>query len=217
MNQELAGENKSINEAENHSATTDQEHNPVNNPPVVNNKKEEEQPSQKQGVNGNEDPQKGSKSSKGGDCTKQEPPRKKWNVITGSIGEKKKPIDENSDKETNDQSIEELIKKLTASFTSQQTAIINHRKTLLTWFAWITAIQLASINVLIFICIFSDKILADKQILDAFSRFIKYFIGATFLELMGGLLIIVKYVFSREAFDMLKHLTRVDPSEKEQK
>lgn len=217
MNQEPAGENKSINETKNNSATTEQEHNPVNNPPVMNNKEEEEQPSQNQGINGNEDPQKDTKSSNGGDSAKQEPSRKKWNAITGSIGEKKKPIDENSGKETNDQSIEDLIKKLTASFTAQQTAIINHRKTLLTWFAWITAIQLASTNVLIFICIFSDKILADKQILDAFLGFIRYFIGATFLELMGGLLIIVKYVFSREAFDMLKHLTRVDPSEKEQK
>lgn len=216
MNQEPTGEDKSVNKTKNSSATTEQEHNPVNNPPVMNNK-EEKQPSQKQGVNGNEDPPKYSKSSEGSGSAKQTPLRIKWNSITGSIDEKKKPIDENSIKETSDQSIEDLIKKLTESFTAQQTEIINHRKTLLTWFAWITAIQLVSINVLIFICILGDNILADKQILDAFLGFLKYFIGATFLELMGGLLIIVKYVFSREAFDMLKHLTRVDPSEKEQK
>ena len=47
--------------------------------------------------------------------------------------------------------------------------------------------------------------------------FLKYFIGATFIELLGGLLIIVKFVFSHETSDMLKHLTYVDPTSKEQK
>lgn len=215
MNQEPTGEDKSVNKS-NNSATTEEEQNPVTNPPVTNNEKEE-QPHQMQGDNGGNDPQNSSKSSEGNDSAKEPPPIKKWNAITGSIDEKKKPIDENSSTETSDPSIEDLIKKLTESFTAQQTEIINHRKTLLIWFAWITAIQLVCINALIFICIFSNRILANKEILDAFLNFLKYFIGATFLELMGGLLIIVKYVFSREAFDMLKHLTRVDPPGKEQK
>ena len=45
--------------------------------------------------------------------------------------------------------------------------------------------------------------------------FLKYFIGATFVELLGGLFIIVKFVFSHETSDMLKHLTYVDPQKKE--
>lgn len=39
----------------------------------------------------------------------------------------------------------------------------------------------------------------------------KFFVGATFVELLGGLLIIVNYVFSHETSDMLKHLTYVKP------
>lgn len=144
------------------------------------------------------------------------PPRKNWNTASNKVRGQKEPTAENPDSDDNGQSIEDLIKKLTKSFTDQQNAIIAHRRTLLIWFACITAMQLITINVLIFICVLSKRILGDTEILSAVLDFIKYFIGATFLELMGGLLIIVKYVFSREAYDMLKHLTRVEPSEKDQ-
>lgn len=146
------------------------------------------------------------------------PPRKNWNAAAASskVRSKKEPTAENPDGDDNGQSIEDLIKKLTKSFTDQQDAITSHRRTLLIWFACITAMQLITINVLIFICVLGKRILGDAEILNAILEFIKYFIGATFLELMGGLLIIVKYVFSREAYDMLKHLTRVEPSEKDQ-
>lgn len=167
--------------------------------------------------NANEVELENPETSENGTYSESAPPIKNWNKANRKMSDQKEPTADNPSDEHRDQSIEELIKKLAKSFSAQQDAVVNHRKTLLTWFAWITAIQLLVINILILICMLSGKILGDYQILDAVLDFIKFFVGATFLELMGGLLIIVKYVFSREAYDMLKHLTRVEPAEIDQK
>lgn len=64
---------------------------------------------------------------------------------------------------------------------------------------WITAVQLIIVNVLIFFAVFESKNMV------ALLDFLKYFVGATFLELLGGLLIIVNFVFSHETSDMIKY------------
>ncbi len=134
---------------------------------------------------------------------------KNWNSIINGIKEQKTSIKSKESKGKSENSEEDFFEKLADEFVKQQDQVVNHRNQLLKWFAWITASQLIVINILIFICI-----LGNKQIINTTLSFMKYFIGATFLELLGGLLIIVKYVFSHETFDMLKHLTYVEPSSK---
>ena len=134
---------------------------------------------------------------------------KSWNNINIGIKKQKTSIKSKESKGKSENSEEDFFKKLAESFVDQQNQVINHRNRLLKWFAWITASQLVIINVLIFICI-----LGNEQIISTALSFMKFFVGATFLELLGGLLIIVKYVFSHETFDMLKHLTYVEPSSK---
>lgn len=130
-----------------------------------------------------------------------------WNDAYSEIHSKKVRIaGSNSEQEPKDKFFADLSKR----FVTQQDQIIAHRKSLLRWFAWITASQLVVINVLIFICIFGSS-----QALNILLSFLKFFVGATFLELLGGLLIIVKFVFSRETYDMLTHLTHVKPSDKD--
>ncbi len=132
---------------------------------------------------------------------------KNWNSINVVVEEQKTPIKNKDEKEKKPEF--KFFEELSKRFVDQQDQIIEHRKRLLKWFAWITASQLIVINVLIFICIFGNK-----EILDVTLSFMKFFVGATFLELLGGLLIIVKFVFSHETYDMLKHLTYVEPSAK---
>lgn len=134
---------------------------------------------------------------------------KSWNNINIGIKKQKTSIKSKESKGKSENSEEDFFEKLAESFVKQQDQVINHRNRLLKWFAWITASQLVIINVLIFICI-----LGNEQIISTTLSFMKFFVGATFLELLGGLLIIVKYVFSHETFDMLKHLTYVEPSSK---
>lgn len=134
---------------------------------------------------------------------------KSWNNINIGIKKQKTSIKSKESKGKTENSEEDFFGKLAESFVKQQDQVINHRNRLLKWFAWITASQLVIINVLIFICI-----LGNEQIISTTLSFMKFFVGATFLELLGGLLIIVKYVFSHETFDMLKHLTYVEPSSK---
>lgn len=74
------------------------------------------------------------------------------------------------------------------------------------WFAWITGSQLFVINALIVIAVFWKS-----EMVNIILDFLRFFIGATFLELLGGLIIIVKFAFSHETYDMLKHLTYVEP------
>lgn len=135
---------------------------------------------------------------------------KNWNNINIGIKEQKTLIKSKESKGKSENSEEDFFEKLVENFVKQQDQVVNHRNQLLKWFAWITASQLIVINVLIFICI-----LGNEQIISTTLSFMKFFVGATFLELLGGLLIIVNYVFSHETFDMLKHLTYVEPSSKE--
>ena len=134
---------------------------------------------------------------------------KSWNFINFGIKKQKTSIKSKESKGKSENSEEDFFEKLAERFVKQQDQVIKHRNRLLKWFAWITASQLVVINVLIFICI-----LGNEQIISTTLSFMKFFVGATFLELLGGLLIIVKYVFSHETFDMLKHLTYVEPSSK---
>lgn len=127
-----------------------------------------------------------------------------WNDMNNSHA--KEPIEGKNNKPTNKVPYD-LYGNLSEQFVNQQGQITTHRSTLTTWFAWITAIQLVVINALIFITVFGDK-----QILPTLLDFLKFFVSATFIELLGGLFIIVRFVFSHEASDMLKHLTYVKPS-----
>ena len=135
---------------------------------------------------------------------------KSWNTVNVVIEEQKTPITGKDGKGEEKDPEFKFFDELSKRFVDQQDQIIKHRKHLLIWFAWITASQLLVINVLIFICIFGNK-----EVLDLALSFMKFFVGATFLELLGGLLIIVKFVFSHETYDMLKHLTYVEPSAKD--
>lgn len=105
---------------------------------------------------------------------------------------------------------DDFFEKLSNKFVEQQEQIVKFRSNITIWFAVITASQLIVINVLIFFAIFKSP-----EIMTMLLDFLKYFIGATFVELLGGLFIIVKFVFSHETSDMLKHLTYVDPQKKE--
>ncbi len=141
---------------------------------------------------------------------KYEPPKFKvgitsWNSIGGSNKIEKKETNNAVDK-NND--ITTFFNKLSDRFVDQQDQITDHRGIITKWFAIITAMQLLVINVLVFFAIFNSN---TNVILD----FMKYFVGATFLELLGGLFIIVKFVFGHETSDMLKHLTYNKPSSKD--
>ena len=131
----------------------------------------------------------------------------KWNQVKKKIEPIEKPAEICSSNKNDD-----FFEKLSNKFVEQQDQIMNFRSTIGIWFASITALQLLVINVLIFFAIFMGQ-----EIMSLLLDFLKYFIGATFIELLGGLLIIVKFVFSHETSDMLKHLTYVDPTSKEQK
>ena len=132
-----------------------------------------------------------------------------WNIVSGVKDSIKKDSDK---KDINDiaQNQEEpsFFEQLAQRFVKQQDQITHHRGIITIWFALITAMQLLIINVLVFFAIFNSN---ANVILD----FMKYFVGATFLELLGGLFIIVKFVFGHETSDMLKHLTYNKPNSKE--
>lgn len=128
-----------------------------------------------------------------------------WNSVQSK---NKQPTKQKNDKANTSKNYEDFLEDLLDRFVNQQDQISKYRSTLTKWFAWITAIQLIIVNVLIFIAIFGSKDMI------ALLDFLKYFVGATFLELLGGLLIIVKYVFSHETSEMIKHLTYVDPNSK---
>lgn len=132
-----------------------------------------------------------------------------WNNVNDGIKKQKTAIKSKDTNRKAENAKFEFFDELSQRFVEQQDQVIKHRKRLLKWFAWITASQLLIINVLIFICIFGNE-----QIIDQTLSFMKFFVGATFLELLGGLLIIVKFVFSHETSDMLKHLTYVEPPSK---
>lgn len=132
-----------------------------------------------------------------------------WNNVNDGIKKQKAAIKSKDTNRKAENAKFEFFDELSQRFVEQQDQVIKHRKRLLKWFAWITASQLLIINVLIFICIFGNE-----QIIDQTLSFMKFFVGATFLELLGGLLIIVKFVFSHETSDMLKHLTYVEPPSK---
>lgn len=132
-----------------------------------------------------------------------------WNKVT----EAKEPIKKDLRKENinaiNDSGEKiSFFQQLSQRFVEQQDQITAHRRIITKWFATITAMQLAIINVLVFFAIFNSNL---AVILD----FMKYFVGATFLELLGGLFIIVKFVFGHETSDMLKHLTYNQPNSKD--
>ncbi len=99
-----------------------------------------------------------------------------------------------------------FFEDLSEQFVKQQAQISKFRSAITRWFACITAMQLVIINILVFIAI-----AMDRSVMSTLLEFLEYFIGATFIELLGGLFIIVKFVFSHEASDMLKHLTYKDP------
>lgn len=98
-----------------------------------------------------------------------------------------------------------LFKALSEEFVQEQEELQTHRGRLINWFTLITVVQLLIVNVLVFIAIFGRQE-STQMILN----FMSYFVGATFVELIGGLYIIVKYVFSHSTSDMLKHLTPVN-------
>lgn len=132
-----------------------------------------------------------------------------WNKVSGV----KEPIKRDSGKEnvnaiTESKKEPSFFEQLAQRFVKQQDQITHHRGIITIWFAAITAMQLLVINVLVFFAIFKSN---ANIILD----FMKYFVGATFLELLGGLFIIVKFVFGHETSDMLKHLTYNQPNSKE--
>lgn len=131
-----------------------------------------------------------------------------WNNVGKSLNEKKtstksKPND--SDGTKNDK----LLDDLSSSFIEQQNSNANLRKSLTIWFILTTAIQLIVIDVIIFLGIFN--FIESVALFD----FLRFFISATFIELLGGLIIIVKFVFKDAIYDMLKHLTYHEPSPEE--
>ena len=127
-----------------------------------------------------------------------------WNSMKYEKKDTKEKSEENVPSSSDD-----FLNQLNKRFINQQDQIAKYRTILTVWFVCVTVAQLIVADVLIFIAIFVVKEMVE--LLD----FLKYFVGATFVELLGGLLIIVKFVFSHETFDMIKHLTYVDPSAKE--
>ncbi len=128
----------------------------------------------------------------------------KWNSLNRKSNKEYTKVSDNN--ETNPYDRDTFYEKLSKQFVEQQEQVKDFRKILLWWFAVITILQLIAINVVIMISIFAQ--------LDPFNSivdFMKFFVGATFVELLGGLIIIVKFVFNHETSDMLKHLMFIDP------
>lgn len=198
------------NNAENNPFTTETGHNLEDGQLEMNadqHSVESKQAIEEHETTGNEGQQESNDTSDDGIHTALPPKISSWNAINEQIDAKKEPITGYYDNTKNYDPGKYFYKDLAERFVQQQAQVINHRSSLLKWFAWITAMQLLAINVLIFLCVY-----ANEQVLEILLDFMKFFVGATFLELMGGLLIIVNYVFGHEAYDMLKHLSHVDPS-----
>lgn len=100
-----------------------------------------------------------------------------------------------------------LVEALGKAFVIQQYQVVNQRKKLLKWFMVALAIQLVVINILVSICVCVFIWGKYSSIVPLFN-FMKFFIGATFVEVLGGFFIIVKVIFSPETSDMLKDLNK---------
>lgn len=98
-----------------------------------------------------------------------------------------------------------LFKALSDEFVNEQEKLQTHRERLIQWFTIITVVQLVVVNVLVFFAFFGRQ-----ETIQTVLTFMSCFVGATFVELIGGLYIIVRYVFSHTTSDMLKHLTPVN-------
>lgn len=103
-----------------------------------------------------------------------------------------------------------FINKLSETFIKEQEKNAKHRSDLLDWFTKVTRGQLIFINFMIAITVFFLR-----DYFEVTFDFLKFLVGATFLELLGGLLIIVNFVCTHETADMLKR-TLVPPEQEDE-
>lgn len=70
------------------------------------------------------------------------------------------------------------------------------------WFAIVTILQFLVINIIVIVALFFEQ---NKM--DAVFKFSKFFIGATFAELLSGLFIIIKFVFNKDVVSLLSDIS----------
>lgn len=97
--------------------------------------------------------------------------------------------------------LNDLVPKLGQKFLNEQDMIARYREPILKWFLNAAGVQLAIVNVLLLICLFGFR---DQ--LDIILDFFKYFISFTFVEVLGGLLIIINFLFNNNLYNLFKGL-----------
>ena len=88
------------------------------------------------------------------------------------------------------------------------------KPTILIIVSFVAALQMISMNFIVFLVIFSALVHAEHGFLfihrispgelDTISEFLKYYIGATVLELLGMIGFIIRYVFNESMRDIFK-------------
>lgn len=94
--------------------------------------------------------------------------------------------------------LEEFLNSITQRFLEEQDLIGKHREPILKWFLNAASVQLAIVNVLLIICL-----VCFKEQLAVILDFFKYFIASTFIEILGGLLIIVRFLFNDNLYNIV--------------
>lgn len=90
---------------------------------------------------------------------------------------------------------------LTTRFLDEQTINSEYRDMLIKWFTIIIAFQVILIDVIVIAALHSPYI---KVIFD----FLNVFISATVVELLGGLFIIVHYVYNHNVYSLLETISK---------
>lgn len=94
-----------------------------------------------------------------------------------------------------------LYTELSNGFLGEQEQNIEYKNILTHWFLSLTAFEIIVINIIVIYALSSSQ-----AIMETIFNFLNVFIGATFVELLGGLFIIVRYAFNHNSFKLLDKL-----------
>lgn len=94
--------------------------------------------------------------------------------------------------------------QLSEHFINEQRGILHYKEKILKWFCITITLQLIAIN-FILIGVLLNLQMYLRVILD----FMKYFIAGTFVELLGGLFIIIKWVYNENVYSLLDRISRL--------
>lgn len=97
-----------------------------------------------------------------------------------------------------------FYQNLTENYLSKENTDSLNRDSIIRWFTILTFMQLFFINIIIIVALTSMR-----DYMDIIFDFLKYFVGATFIELLGGLLIIVNWLFNHNVFKLINSISDI--------